>query len=558
MIGAFKPSAIAHDAARRMREGPAGPTWLGPFALLSIAEALDAAAARGDVGPAGWIAAVDAKPPTPAPAPVIDLGQAIDRHRELIRKLYRMQEAWRPHTIAPRLVECGRVRVDSAVDLERVGDRDRGASSIHFRGLKTCRTKACAVCFQRRKARHNAEASAVIDAWQKARGTDPLFNTLTVKHAWSDSLATTGRGIRECFRLLQQDRRWRKTRARFGIEYVCTMEITHGQAGFHPHLHVCFLPRVGVGRRELSRMARRLFKAWRRIVIREIGEAYAPDRKGFDLRRAKNPGEYMTKLGLELTDPTLAKEGRHGGRSMMQVLGELTIEGADRDRLIFAEYERETRKQRDLTYSGGLRESRAQIAKDQKAARKGVARDLVARLPYDVWDRVQHRRRLASDSAFAEAERLGNEYRALRRANDPVCETLAADRDRWVREACECGGRSRCACPMPEPAAVASADLDRLLAALAEARRLWLAARERALHDPRAELREHAAINLDAVCRLLDLWFPGTDTSDRVRDWTREERERREIEAAGGVPPPRLWAGPDVGDQSQLGLGFGP
>jgi hypothetical protein len=533
MLPALKRTPALETGAARMRAPAQGLSWLGPFARTSIAEALAAAAARGELGPPGWLSALDAAPAPPKPSAPLDLAAAIDRHRELVRKLYRLQEAWRPFTIAPRLVECGRVRVDNAVDVERIGDRDRGSASIQFRGLKTCRTKACAVCYQRRKARHNAEASAVIDAWSKARGTDPLFNTLTVKHAWSDSLETTGRGIRECFRLLQQDRRWRRTRQRFGIEYVCTMEITHGEAGFHPHLHVCFLPRVGIGRRELSRMRRRLFKAWRRIVIREIGEAHAPDEKGFDLRRAKNPGEYMTKLGLELTDPTLAKEGRKG-RTMIQVLAHLAAEGATRERLIFAEYERETRKQRDLTYSGGLRESRKKIAEEQEDARKKITRGLVARLPYDVWDRVQLRRRTEQDRHYAEADLLGRDYEALRVASEPVCASLAAERDREIRAACRCPpGVDRCLCPLPDAAAIASADLDRLRAALAEARRLWLAARERALHDPRADLREHAAINLDAVCRLLDSWFPGTDAADRVREWTAEELAQRQ----NGKPP---------------------
>lgn len=548
MLPAFAPPTVAARAgAARMRAPAPGPTWLGPFARTSIAEAIGAAALRGELGPPGWLSAVDARHAAEEakPAAPVDLGAAIDRHRELVRKLYRLQEAWRPFTITPRLVECGRTRVDNCVDLERVGDRDRGSGSIQFRGLKTCRTKACAVCYQRRKAKHNAEASAVINAWGKARGTDPLFATLTVKHAWSDSLGVTGRGIRECFRLLQMDRRWRRTRARFGIEYVCTMEITHGDAGYHPHLHVCFLPRIGIGRRELSRMRRRLFKAWRRVVMRDKptapglrGEAFAPDAKGFDLRRAKNPGEYMTKLGLELTDPTLTKEGRKG-RTMIQVLGALAAEGADRDRLIFAEYERETRKQRDLTYSGGLRELRKRIAEEQKAERKGIARELVARLPYDVWDRVQVRRRTLQDQAYAECARLGDTFRELRAASDPVCATLAADRDRAIRASCRCPpGVDRCLCPMPEPAAVAQADLDRLRDALAEARRLWIAARERAHHDPRAELREHAAINLDAVGRLLDSWFPNTDATDRVREWTAEELARREAEHVPIERPP--------------------
>lgn len=503
-----------------------------------------AARLRGEEAPelpTRWQETPAAPPAVPAElgAVVIDLGLATDRHRALLRKLYRLQEAWRPFTIAKRLIDCGRVRVDNCVDVERLGAREKGSTSIQFRGLKTCRTKACPVCYQRRKAKHNAEASAVILRWRKARGTDPLFATLTVKHAWSDSLETTGRGIRECFRLLQQDRHWRRTRQRFGLEYLCAMEITHGPAGFHPHLHVAILSKKGIGRRELSRMRRRFFKAWGRIVVRQLGEAYRPDLKGFDLRRAKNPAEYMTKLGLELTDPTLDKEGRHGGRSMIQILGDLAAEGADRDRAIYAEYEAATRKQRDLTYSGGLRELRAEIVKEQKAERKALARELICRLPYDVWDRVQMRRRRVADDACQLAALLGAEYRDLRAANEPVIEQLRVARDLAL------------ASRDVEAAAVAAADLARLSGHLAEARRRWLLAREQSLHDPRAEIREHADVNLDAVCRLIGAWFPGTDAVDRVRDWTAEELRARaaESEGAGPAPPPVDNPGPE-----QLGL----
>lgn len=517
----FRLKPAARAAAHFVRTRQRDP--LGAFARLSIEQALAAIAERNETQ---RIAAADASQDLSTPPSVVALGDRIDRHRQLVRKLYRMQEAWRPFTITQRLIECGRVRVDNCVDLERIGTRG-GSASVQFRGLKTCRTKACAVCYQRRKAQHHAEADGVIKEWRRTRGTDPLFATLTIKHAWSDSLDVTGRGIRECFRLLQQDRRWRRTRDRFGIEYLCALEITHGSAGFHPHLHVCLLPKIGISRRELTRMRRRLFKVWSRIVVREKkrvpglkGEAFRPDAKGYDLRKAKNPAEYMTKLGLELTDPTLDKAGRLGGRTMMQVLGDLALQGADRDRAIFAEYERDTRKQRDLTYSGGLRELRAAIAAHVETERKALDRDLVCRLPYEVWDRIQHRRREIADDAWQAAALYGREYVELLEGNASICEALAATRDH-----ARANGD-------PETASVAASDLERLLSRLAEARRLWLAARARALHDPRAELREHAAVNLDAVCRLLDEWFPGTDTTDRVRDWTAEEIGRRAQERA--------------------------
>jgi hypothetical protein len=544
--------------------------------------------------PERWIREFEASSAIEAgTAPVLDLAEVAqtDRRRVLRRKLYRLQNAWRDHALSDRFRSCGRQRVDCEVQIERVGEKPP-----QFRGLLTCRRKSCPVCVQRRRATNAAEAVGIMRAWCKEHGSHPLMGTLTIRHAWSDSLDTTGRGIRECFRKLQQDRIWRRLRKEFGFEYVCTLEITIGEAaGYHPHLHVAILPGRKLKPSERSKLGRLLFRAWRRIVRREfaahfahrrgldlaamppaersrtvsaLGGPFEPDPKGFTLVQVAKTAEYVTKLGLELTDPGLAKTKKRAaaGRTMLDVLHDFAVHGAARDRSIYAGYEAGTERLREITYSGGLRDYRATVRKALEVERKALPRSTIARIPYDVWDQIEPRRlELANAARAEEAEHKAEavawsrhaallerelagaaedlDGAALLRAQAAITRTqqrLEAARLAALEQGGAAVLRAQAAvydarreldATARRPGGAALLELQsgiaRAEAAAFAANDAAKLARERSLHCPRAEILEHAEHGLAAVCRLFGAWF-GDDAAAAVRQWS---------ENAGALPP---------------------
>ena len=108
-----------------------------------------------------------------------------------------------------------------------------------FSGLQVCASVwACPVCAAKISERRRAELVTAV-ALAKSMGMHVKLLTLTVPHGLGDDLPTLLVQIRNAWRRTTTGRAGKDFRKLLGIKgTIRALEVTHGQNGFHPHLHV--------------------------------------------------------------------------------------------------------------------------------------------------------------------------------------------------------------------------------------------------------------------------------------------------------------------------------
>lgn len=204
--------------------------------------------------------------------------------------------------------DCGRlvcVETHPEIRVRREGEERRAS----FAGLLRCgHVWTCAPCSQRIRAR---QAARISDAISWLGGTWAMV-TLTLRHNAGMPLHALLRCTKHCWRRMRQRRDLRDLWKAVAIAPITATEITHGENGWHPHLHIIF--KVG---RELRSEERALFlQRWQEAIVAELGAAARPnDERGivwstsFDAAKEGERALYVSKLGLalEVSDAGMAK-----------------------------------------------------------------------------------------------------------------------------------------------------------------------------------------------------------------------------------------------------------
>ena len=172
--------------------------------------------------------------------------------------------------------------------------------------------------------------------------------TLTIRHSRDMSLAATLAAVRGPWRALQSRAGYRAFR-RLTIGSVRAMEITDGDNGWHPHLHVLYFMRPGVLPADVAQLTEGLTSAWRRLVGEELGAIPSVER-AVDVRwLGADAARYVSKVGKEI-----AMADSKSGRDPFALL-DVQGEGARAAGARFIEYATATRGAQSLAWSKGLR-----------------------------------------------------------------------------------------------------------------------------------------------------------------------------------------------------------
>ncbi|ORE39190.1 hypothetical protein BKN49_22580, partial [Pseudomonas aeruginosa] len=135
-----------------------------------------------------------------------------------------------------RTSKCCRWRIPKkAVQVHRSTEHGKA----FYSGLEVCASVwACPVCAAKISERRRAELVTAV-ALAKSMGLHVKLLTLTVPHGVGDDLPTLLEQIRKSWRSTSTSRAGQKLRKLLGIKgTIRALEVTHGQNGFHPHLHV--------------------------------------------------------------------------------------------------------------------------------------------------------------------------------------------------------------------------------------------------------------------------------------------------------------------------------
>lgn len=278
-------------------------------------------------------------------------------------------------------------------------------SSAFYSGLTICGSVwVCPVCSAKVQERRREEISKAID-WVYAEGAQPLLVTLTFPHGRHQKLGQLLELQAKALALMRQGAPWRRFKAAVGYRGVIrSLEVTHGENGWHPHTHELWICRAEA---DAEGMAREVLKRWESACIRvgllqpdklEAFRLYAVDVKGWC-----SAGDYLAKQDSSKhwgADRELAKGGGKAGKSTGCHPFGLLAKAADGDRRsarLFLAYAIAMKGKRQLLWSAGLKAAVgvAEKTDEQLAEEQREDADLLGLLTPADWERVRHFQRRA-------------------------------------------------------------------------------------------------------------------------------------------------------------------
>lgn len=285
------------------------------------------------------------------------------------RRLHRfmLQATARDVLQVEALSSCCRVRVASDVEVWK--SRVSGRATYH--NLATCGSVwNCPVCSAKISEKRRTELQAAIDANQvQDEDAYTWLLTLTFPHTKADDLGEILEKLRKAYKRLVGGRVWLRIKDHAGlVGTAVALEVTHGQNGWHPHLHVLGFCQGQEGYRQdrefLSDLQTVIFQRWAKCC-EAVGLPIPSEEHGVKLHGGDKAAGYVAKYGEvegrtwglpeELTRAH-TKKGRNGSRTPWDLLRCIFENETAEDVALFREYARVFRGRRQLRWSPGLRQ----------------------------------------------------------------------------------------------------------------------------------------------------------------------------------------------------------
>jgi hypothetical protein len=225
----------------------------------------------------------------------------------------------------------------------------------------------CAPICRARRAREIQVGLAV----HEALGGGVEFVTLTIQHHRAERLAPLLDLVANGFRAVCGSgrfvREWYLDREALGIVgTIRTLEVNHGENGWHPHLHVLVLTRGALTDQQRSLLADGFWHRWAGH-LGDRGHHSTTRERGLvavAVRSANDVARYMSKVYDNVHhEMARADMKAKGGRNPFRILADLVKAGradrltgeVNRDFMIWREYELAIKGRRFLTWSDGLK-----------------------------------------------------------------------------------------------------------------------------------------------------------------------------------------------------------
>lgn len=221
----------------------------------------------------------------------------------------------------PRMQSCGRAYINGGDAVDIIASPDGGA---RYGGLAHCGSVwACPTCRMAILARRGDEVSTAVESHGGCRVG---MWTLTIRHGRRDSLARLRKDLALAWSRFTRHRTYRRWKEETGlVGRITAKEVTHGSTnGWHPHLHVLFFFEEAVplayGLGADGSQVRtwdcpdfeKLEDLWIDCVAAIFPAANIPI-PGVALKATlAHDAKYISKMGLELTDPGMAKRPKVG------------------------------------------------------------------------------------------------------------------------------------------------------------------------------------------------------------------------------------------------------
>jgi hypothetical protein len=252
------------------------------------------------------------------------------------------------NTRLPGLAKCHRVRWRNNVEvLVSV------AGDVRYRGFCRCHSVwACPLCAPSiRQGRAQLVGSALRPF--VASGGGVIHGTYTLPHDQGDRLVPLFDAVTKSWNSVVTDKTVRQVRGDFGLQFLRSTEVTWGENGWHPHLHVGEVGRVPLTREQVIEYRREAFRAWCSAVERH-GFRRPSDRYGLTMVRADaTMGDYVSKV-QGLADELHRMDRKSGKTEAPFSVLRRAVRGDERAASVWAEYEIGTKGRKATVPSRGF------------------------------------------------------------------------------------------------------------------------------------------------------------------------------------------------------------
>lgn len=286
---------------------------------------------------------------------------------------------------------------------QRVGTQAKGSASLvagglgnertsGFSGLASCGSVwACPYCAEKILAGRKEELHLALRRHVELGGKVAML-TLTMRHKDGQALKDLWDGVSKAWGAATSGRAWEDAHERFGavmarkitrgkmagewvmgnrISFIRVAEVTHGDNGWHVHVHAALLLGGNVTGDDIDNLGRGMFQAWRSALLHNGFDAPIANSGGLDIKSwdggtgTDKLSKYLTKnaycsvlekAALELARGDL-KKARGGNRTPFEILSHIVDRSlGKRDLAIWHEWERGSKGRRQMTWSTGLRD----------------------------------------------------------------------------------------------------------------------------------------------------------------------------------------------------------
>lgn len=315
---------------------------------------------------------------------------ATARRRDRRDERYTHREQLRSVSSIKRIRSCG-----TPIGVSEVGVKVSGTGSkaiAGFTGLESCGSVwACPVCAAKVASVRQNDIQQVVLGHMENGGSVAML-TMTMRHNKGQKLADLWDGISAAWKAATNGAGWRADRDTFNVDgYVRTVEVTHGQNGWHVHVHALLL---GQGYTDLMALKSRMWNRWQASLTKN-GFAKPDENVGSEIHyiegkknASKALAEYFTKAGFSEKDESTdygqvqadakavnkitleaarsdLKQGKWGNRTPWGILADVFKHGDAADMKLWHEYEKASRGRRQVTWSRGLRSEHGLDEKQQ-------------------------------------------------------------------------------------------------------------------------------------------------------------------------------------------------
>lgn len=251
----------------------------------------------------------------------------------------------------------------------------------HYSGLIHCGSVwACPVCSAKIQEQRRQEIATAVD-WAYAEGLQPVLVTLTFPHRSWHQIDDLLEQQRDALTRLRSGKAWQKLKGRYGFQgLVRSLEITHGQNGWHPHTHELWFISKNA---DAAALAGEVRKRWRsscqRAGLLDEGDA-GFDEHAVDVKAWCSASDYLAKQDDSRhwgVDREVAKGGAKSAKGMHPFgLLRRSMDGCERSGRLFTAYAFAMKGKRQVFWSHGLK-ARVGVAEvDDQAVAEAVPDDI--------------------------------------------------------------------------------------------------------------------------------------------------------------------------------------